>query len=62
MLNIENDKKFYKPLLINLYSRFYPFTIEEVIRYKKILNFETSYLLSNENIKFDLESIEINKK
>jgi len=58
MLNIENDKKFYKPLLVNLYSRFYPFTLEEVLRYKKILNFETSYLLSNENIKFDLESIE----
>lgn len=58
MLNLESDNKFYKPLFINLYSRFYPFTIEEIIKFKKILNFEPSYLLSNENVRFDLDLIE----
>lgn len=47
-----------KDIAINLFSRFHPFTHDEILLYKDILKIDDGYLLSNENIKWDIDLIE----
>jgi len=45
-------------LKVDLISRFYPFSKEEVLKYKTVLNFDRYHLLHNDFIKWDNEQIE----
>ena len=45
-------------LKIDLISRFYPFSKEEVLKYQQVLNFDRSYLMNNEFIVWDNEQLE----
>ncbi len=47
-----------RQLAIKLFSKFHPFTKDEIIQYKSILEINDGYLLSNENIKWDIDLIE----
>ena len=45
-------------LKINLISRFYPFSKEEVMNYRSVLNFDCSQIMKNEFLDWDNELIE----
>lgn len=46
-------------LKIDLLSRFYPFTNDEIIQYAPILNFGYNHLMANNTVNWDIEMIEI---
>ena len=45
-------------LKVDLISRFYPFSKDEVIKYQRVLNFDRYHLISNESIEWDNEQLE----
>lgn len=45
-------------LKVDLISRFYPFTKDEVLKYKSVLNFDCDHLMHNECIEWDIEQLE----
>jgi len=45
-------------LRVDLLSRFYPFSNDEVIKYKSILNFDRYHLMNNDSIIWDTEMLE----
>ncbi len=53
------EHEWFRELAINLFSRFHPFTKEEIIQYKDILKINDGYLLSNENVNWDIDLIEL---
>lgn len=54
----EERKAVIDRLKIDLISRFYPFSKEEVLKYKSILNFGYNQLMSNEQISWDTEMLD----
>jgi hypothetical protein len=46
-------------LKVDLISRFYPFSKEEVLHYKDVLNFDRHHLMQNDMIDWNKEQIEI---
>ena len=51
----------FKELCIQLLSRFYPFKRDQIIKYRNVLDFDYYSFMSNENIKWDLELVDLLK-
>ena len=45
-------------LKVDLVSRFYPFSKEEVMKYKSVLNFDRYHLMNNDLVQWDNEQLE----
>jgi hypothetical protein len=53
-----NEHEWFRELAIKSFSTFHSFTNEEILLYKDILKIDDANLLSNENIKWDIDLIE----
>ena len=45
-------------LKLDLISRFYPFSKDEILQYKSILNFDRYHLMNNDSVKWDIELLD----
>ena len=45
-------------LKLDLISRFYPFSKDEILQYKSILNFDRYHLMNNDSVKCDIELLD----
>lgn len=52
----------FKNLCVDILSRNYPFTTEQIIKYKEILNFSRTCLMQNPNINWDLNTVNKTKE
>lgn len=46
-------------LKVDLISRFYPFSKEEILKYKSAINFDYSQLMNNEFVEWDIDLIDV---
>lgn len=58
---ILNKEDIFNQLKIDLISRFYPLSNEDIIKYKDILNCDRYQLMANENINWNIELIKLLK-
>ena len=45
-------------LKLDLISRFYPFSKDDILQYKSILNFDRYHLMNNDSVKWDIELLD----
>ena len=53
LFELEEIEEYKSKLLIDLLSRFHPFTNEEIRAYRKFINFDRFHLMCNEHINWD---------
>ena len=54
----EEKENYINQLKVDLISRFYLLSADEIIRYKKILNFDSNHLMDNESVIWDTQLID----
>lgn len=54
----EEKENYINQLKVDLISRFYPLSADEIIRYKTILNFDNNHLMDNESVIWDTQLID----
>lgn len=58
MKNLNEQEEKINQLKMDLISRFYPFTVKEILHYQEILNFGNYWLMKNKSIEWDIKLID----